>query len=389
MNRLARRTVLLASAGVALAACTRVAPTSTPAPSPGPTENPTPQTAPTVPPAELTPPPTATIGPGTVVAEAQFATTPVSSVVAYTGLPPSLAAGIAVELERSNLGRVLRIQQFATPAEAAARVLAERAAPKADLLLGGSSGLHVGLAKQGLLDPFRSPAIDAIPADLRDPGAAWTGWYASLLAVLINRDRYRADLPGVDAPEDWDDLLKPELKGRVALPDPATTDAGYLFLSGQYFRLGRDEGKALDYMKELHGQVAQYAATEAALAQAIAKGQVPIAVGWADDALSAVDRGDPVALSPPAQLLFDVGAVGLVKGGPNASAARAVMEWLLGKDAAQIVVSVGNRSSTLRGMAPPAGLPSLDAAPAAPYDRTWAVDNRARLIQAWRTAVGR
>ena len=207
-----------------------------------------------------------------------------------------------------------------------------------------------------------------------------------MLGTLVNRDRFAREAAGASAPESWDDLLGPTLKGRIALPDPDRTYAGYLFLSGQVGRLV-DEARALDFMKKLHDNGATYLPTEAAALEAIARGPALVAVGWHQDALDAQDRNEPVAFTAPPALLIEVGAVSLVKGGPNPGAAKTLVDFLLDKEGVQLVVGVGNRPSTVRGAPPPAGLAPLESSPLAPYDRAWAADNRARLVEAWRNAV--
>jgi iron(III) transport system substrate-binding protein len=142
-------------------------------------------------------------------------------------------------------------------------------------------------------------------------------------------------------------------------------------------------------MRQLHAQVARYADSEAALTEAVGKGEVALAVGWAHDALAAADRGEPVVLPAPPDLLFEVGAVSLVKGGPNPAGARALIEWLVGREAGQLVVSMANRPAVAPGVEPPSGLTPLDGSTLAPYEPAWAAENRARLVAAWRTAVGR
>ena len=62
-------------------------------------------------------------------------------------------------------------------------------------------------------------------------------------------------------PTSWDDLLDAKYKGKLVLGSPIKTGGGYIFIATQVFRFNKDEAKAMDYMKKLHANVAQYPGT--------------------------------------------------------------------------------------------------------------------------------
>src|SRR5881409_3369971 len=146
---------------------------------------------------------------------------------------------------------------LAAAGELQTRITAEKANPKADIFVGGSSEFHDPLGKQGLLEAYISPNAKDVAAQFKEPSGLWTGWYTGIFGFISNNDRLAKELGG-KKPATWDDLLDPAWKGKLILPDPIKTGGGYIFMATQIFRFNRDEAKMIDYMKKLNTNIAQY-----------------------------------------------------------------------------------------------------------------------------------
>jgi iron(III) transport system substrate-binding protein len=109
---------------------------------------------------------------------------------------------------------------------------------------------------------------------------------------------------------------------------------------------------------------------------------------WGHDILTAAGRGQPIEFKAPSDTANEVGAVSIVKGGPNTAAARVFVDWVLTKEAGELNVKLSNRLSVRRDVPPAPGAPTLDQVKLVDYDRDWATQNKDRLIKAWQQAVG-
>lgn len=69
--------------------------------------------------------------------------------------------------------------------DAVARVQAEMANPKADILVGGSVDLYGSLATAGAFEAYDSPNNDSLDARFNDPNHFWQGWYMGVLSIII------------------------------------------------------------------------------------------------------------------------------------------------------------------------------------------------------------
>lgn len=266
------------------------------------------------------------------------------------------------------------------------RIAAERASPKADVLLGGSSAHHGRLGGWGLLERYRSPNAKDVDATYLDSDGRWAGWYTDVLGFVSNDERLASELGG-KPPATWDDLLDPAWGRKLVLPDPVRADAGYVFIATQLFRFGRDEGKTMDYLKRLHANVAQYVPATPGALTLVAQARAVGAPSWVHDILSAKRAGARVGLSVPAGTSVEVGAVGIIRGARNLDGAKALVDWALTREAGALIVGLSGRGSTRADVAPAAGAPRLSGVTLVAYDGAVAADDRDRILALWRRAA--
>jgi putative spermidine/putrescine transport system substrate-binding protein len=144
-----------------------------------------------------------------------------------------------------------------------------------------------------LIQPYKVPTWDSIPADAKDPDGYWYGDYYGVLSFLVNTDVQ----PNV--PQDWADLLKPEYAGQVAMSgDPRTSNQAIqtVFAAGLANGGTLDNAQAgLDFFAKVNsaGNLVPLISNNGL----VAKGETPIRITWDYNALAAVDSfaGNPKA----------------------------------------------------------------------------------------------
>lgn len=321
-------------------------------------------------------------------AAAQPAAKVTGTLTIYSALNESTNNAFVQAFQKTQPDVKVEVLPLAAAGELQTRIEAEKNAPKADVFIGGSSEFHDPLGKEGLLEPYKSPNAAAVDAAFKDPNGYWTGWYVGIFGLVVNKDRWAKEMAGKPLPTTWDDLLDPAFKGKIVYPDPVKTGGGYIFLATQVFRFNRDETKAMDYMKKLDANVGQYVGTAPLGIQLTGQGQFLLGPNWGHDILTAAASGQPVEFAAPQDTANEVGAVSIVKGGPNPTAAKAFVDWVLTKEAGELNVKLSNRLSVLKDVPPAPGAPTLDKVKLVNYDRAWATDNKDRLLKMWQTATG-
>ena len=312
---------------------------------------------------------------------------PTGRISVYSALNESTNNAFVDAFKKATPGVEVDLLPLAAAGELQTRIRTEKASPKADLFVGGSSEFHDPLGKEGLLEPYQSPNASAIAAEAKDAAGNWTGWYFGIFGFVMNTDRLTKEVGGTK-PASWDDLLDAKWKQKLILPDPIKTGGGYIFIATQVFRFNKDEDKAMDFMKKLHANIAQYPGTSPQAISLVSQGQFVGCPNWSHDILTEKTKNPGVDLAVPKDTGFEVGAVSIIKGTKNLPAAKAFVDWVLTKEAGELNVKLSNRLAVRKDVPPAAGSPTLDQVTLVKYDRQWATDNKDRLLKKWQTAVG-
>ena len=146
------------------------------------------------------------------------------SVTFYTAGPAGLANALA-EAFTAETGIAVEVYQ-ATSGDVLARLEAERANPRADVVVLASWGEGIDLESRGWVAPYRSPEVDALRAGWARGGLAAQGGAA--LAVVVNTLEVAVD----ERPSSWFDLTGAEWTDAVTMPDPTLSGSAAEFVGG-------------------------------------------------------------------------------------------------------------------------------------------------------------
>lgn len=271
--------------------------------------------------------------------------------------------------------------------DAVARVQAEMANPKADILVGGSVDLYGSLAKAGAFEAYDSANNDDLDARFNDPNHYWQGWYMGVLSIIINKDRFASEIAtqGVAEPTTWDDLLNPAYKNVFVWSNPTTAGGAYIATACQIFRLGEDA--AWTYLKELDKNVHHYYKGAGDVISPVATGEFIASIAWAHDSYKTQKEGYPLQIIIPKQTAYEIGGSAIVKGGPNTENAKIFIDWLLTKEAQELSVSTSYRYPVRNDVAAPEGMPKLSEVDLVDYDRTKAADMKEAVLQKFEAEI--
>jgi iron(III) transport system substrate-binding protein len=308
-----------------------------------------------------------------------------SKIVVYSPVNDEYLKKIATEFTKDTGIEVETVKLSA--GEMIARVRAEKNLPKASVLYGGSADGYIQAKAEGLLEKYDSPQAAAIPATMKDSGDYWTGIYIGYIGFVANK-KILTEL-GIPLPLSWNDLLRPELKGKVLVANPGTAGAAYTMLATLVQLQG--EPAAMQYMKKLHGQVKEYPKSAVTAVEMVGKGEAAIGVAFLQDAIRLQEHGmqEIIIGTPREGTGYEIGAVGIVKNGPAQLAARKFIDWALSKKAQEIGQSVGSyQFPALPEAKSPTAAESLrQSTRLIVYDFAWAGKNRKALVEKWNDTV--
>ena len=263
-----------------------------------------------------------------------------------------------------------------------AKLLAEKANPQADLVVGVSASSLAVFENEGMLQPYAPKGLDKISPQYRDSKNPpdWVGMDVYGAAICFNTvEAGKLNLP---KPASWEDLTKPVYKGKIVMPNPASSGTGYLDVAG-WIQMWGDQ-KAWKFMDGLHDNIAQYTHSGSKPCRQAGAGEFPIGVSFEYRAVTTKKSGAPIDIIFPTEGLgWDLEASGIMKSTKKVEAARAMMDWLATPDAMQLFAK-NFAVLAMPGMAKP-----LEFVPAdyeqrlIKNDFAWSAKNRDKILAEW------
>ncbi len=159
-----------------------------------------------------------------------------------------------------------------------AKLLAEKDRPQADAVWGLAASSLAILDQNGMLEAYAPKDLGKISGNYRDAAnpPAWVGM--DVWAATICFNTIEAEKQGLSKPVSWQDLTKPEYKGKIVMPNPASSGTGFLDVSAWLQTFGEPQGWA--YMDALHQNIGQYVHSGSKPCKLAAAGEFPIGISF-------------------------------------------------------------------------------------------------------------
>ncbi|MEQ9345875.1 MAG: extracellular solute-binding protein [Thalassospira sp.] len=251
------------------------------------------------------------------------------------------------------------------------------------------AGSALDAVAKDVVAPFEPVNFDKLPAELREKDGKWFTVHKLNIAFLVNKKLVK------ETPESWADLLKSEYKNSIVYLDPRSTGQGQVVVFGSAFGNGGDMENiqpGLDYLAKLHesGNVLRTVGTTP-YAQFL-KGEIPIWIGYENDGLKARYKdgmGDDIDVVIPKEASAAAPyAISMVKNGPNPSAAKLWLNYIM-TDEGQATFAEGYVRPSVPGvkLSPEVAEKMPEAPQIRPIDIVKATALKADIDTGWSKAV--
>jgi iron(III) transport system substrate-binding protein len=263
-----------------------------------------------------------------------------------------------------------------------AKLLAEKANPKADVVMGLAATSLMLLQKEGMLMGYAPAGLDKVDQKMRDPAEPpqWVGMDVWASALCFNTvEAANKNLP---TPAAWADLIKPEYKGQVAMPNPASSGTGFLMVSAWLQMMGEDAGWA--YMDALHQNIAAYTHSGSKPCRQAGAGEYAVGLSFEYRANKTKKDGAPIEIVLPKEGLgWDMEATAIMNTTKQPEAAKKLADWAV-TPAANELYAQNYAIVALPGIAKPLDQVQGDIqAMLIKNDFAWAAANRERILAEW------
>ena len=267
-----------------------------------------------------------------------------------------------------------------------AKLLAEKANPQADVVMGVAASSLALLDKQGMLEPYAPLNLDAIMSKYRDKKKVPAWWGMDVWGATVCFNTVEAQKKNIPKPETWQDMTKPIYKGQIVMPNPASSGTGYFDVTAWLTLFGDKDGKGggWKFMDGLHENIAQYTHSGSKPCNMAAAGEFVMGISFEYRANANKAKGAPIDLVFPKEGLgWDLEAFAIHKGTKKLDAAKKLADWASSKDA-MLLYGKNFAITAQPGVAAPlANVPSDYEARLVKMDFNWAADNRERVLAEW------
>lgn len=264
-----------------------------------------------------------------------------------------------------------------------ARLLAERANPRADVIFGLPVTDVLSLEKAGMIERYAPKGIENLKPKFKDKNdpPIWTGIDMYLNVICFNTvEAKKRNLP---RPTKWSDLTNPVYKGQISMPNPAASNTGYGYVHSWAQMMG--EEKAWKYMDAVHENVATYTNSSATPCKFASTGEYAIGLSTDLTAPLMKTKGAPIdIIIMDDKTAWDIESKAMLKTSKNPEAAKKLLDWGTSREAnEEFIKQIGSVGyADLKNKPPENSIIDGDKM-AADLDLQWSIDNRTRLITEW------
>lgn len=267
-----------------------------------------------------------------------------------------------------------------------AKLLAEKANPQADVVMGVAASSLALLDRNGMLEAYAPKNLAAIRAQYRDAKKVPTWFGMDVWGAAICFNTVEAQKRNIPKPETWQDLTKPVYKGQIVMPNPASSGTGFFDVNAWLTLYGDDNGKGggWKFMDGLHENIAQYTHSGSKPCNMASSGEYVMGISFEYRANTNKAKGAPIDLVFPKEGLgWDLEAFAIHKGTKQLDAAKKLADWASSKEAMELYAN-NFAIVAVPGIAKP--LPNIPAdyeARLVKLDFGQAAANRERVLAEW------
>jgi iron(III) transport system substrate-binding protein len=215
------------------------------------------------------------------------------------------------------------------------------------------------MQKEGVFAKYDSPSAAGFPKSLIDPNLG-PNYRTLLIGIIYNKDIIKP----ADAPKSFEDLVKPQFKGKVVMPDPTQHTTTTQWVASLPKLLGKE--KAEKFIRDLAASKPVLVESLLPPVERAVTGEVPIAITLLHYTHVFRQKGAPLDYVRMPQLLGDGNYVGLAGKAPHPNAGRAFIDYFLDDECMSIMSKLGEFVNR-KGIVPP--LEGVDKIQFVPMER--------------------
>lgn len=190
------------------------------------------------------------------------------------------------------------------------------------------------MQKEGVFAKYVSPTAAAYPKSLIDPDLG-PNYRTLLIGIVYNKDLIKP----ADAPKSFEDLVKPQYKGKLIMPDPTQHTTTTQWVASLPKLLGKERGEK--FIRDLAASKPILAESLLPPVERAVSGEVPIAITLLHYTYVFSQKGAPLDYVRTPRLLGDGNYVALANKAPHPNAGKAFIDYFLDDECMNLMAKLG------------------------------------------------
>ena len=250
--------------------------------------------------------------------------------IVYTSMKESLIKGIVEGFKKQNPGVEVDYQS-AGAGKLMAKIAAERQSGKilADVIWTSEVPDFYKMKQEGILEVYKSPVMKDTINPFKDYDGSFHAARLGTLGVIVNTNKIKTPLT------QWSDLMKPEYKGKFGIANPALSGTSFMSVAILEKKFG------WKFFEDLKANGARVGKGSGQVIDDTASGELSAALAVDYITKSKVEKGAKLQMCYPPELLVIPSPVAIFKGTAKLDPAKKFVDYLLSKEAQQMVADQG------------------------------------------------
>ena len=221
--------------------------------------------------------------------------------------------------------------------------------PLFDIILTNDNPMQI-MFKEGIFAKYDSPAAKDFTKESIDPNLG-PRYRNVVIGVVYNK----TIVSPADAPKSLEDLVKPQYRGKLVMPDPTQHTTTTQWVSSLEKLMGKE--KADKYIRDLAAQKPILVESLLPAAERVATGETPIAITYVKFVYIYGQKGAPLDYVRLGKMMGDGHYLTLGSKAPHPNAGKALIDFFLGQESMSLIAKLGEFVNR-KGVYPP--LPDAD-----------------------------
>ena len=216
--------------------------------------------------------------------------------------------------------------------------------PLFDVILTNDNPMQI-MVKEGIFAKYDSPSAKDFTKESIDPNLG-PRYRNVVIGVVYNKDVIKP----ADAPKSLEDLVKPQYRGKIVMPDPTQHTTTTQWVASLEKLMGKE--KADKYIRDLAAQKPILVESLLPAAERVATGESPIAITYIKYVQIFGQRGAPLDYVRTGKFMGDGHYLTLGNKAPHPNAGKAFIDYFLSSENMAMIAKLGEFVNR-KGIYPP------------------------------------